>query len=184
MIKYVSQCLMSSTSINAYHARMSHPSVYRPCHYCLLDASSIVFIEYFSLNLFIRSRLTWFIALNAQFFILSHQPDCARRKLDQLSQHLSTLDICTDRRDDLFIDFIHSWSDYVQLESDYHAHAYEQVRQRCEIKFHMAFEQHALGLDWHRLLYHRVHILYRLTCFQQLRTRKLSAEHRSILMWK
>ena len=130
------------------------------------------------------SRFTLFIALNTQFFILSHQPDCAKRKLDQLSQHLSTLDVCTDRQQDLFMDFIHSWSDYVQLEYDYHTHAYEHIRHVCETKLFARYQQHELALDWHRLLYHRLHVLYRLTCFQQLRTNKKVAEKRKRSIWK
>jgi hypothetical protein len=129
-------------------------------------------------------RFTFFLALNAQFFILSHQPDCARRKLEQISHHLSTLDICIDRQKDLFIDFIYSWYDYIKLEYDYHTQAYDQLRNLCEIKFYYEYKQHNLSLDWHRLLYHRIHILYRLTCFQQLRKNKKLSENKKRLIWK
>ncbi|CAF4232704.1 unnamed protein product, partial [Rotaria sordida] len=42
-----------------------------------------------SVYLHAKRWFTFFLILNAQFFILSHQPDCARRKLEQFSQHLS-----------------------------------------------------------------------------------------------
>ncbi|CAF4614734.1 unnamed protein product, partial [Rotaria sp. Silwood2] len=126
---------------------------------------------------------TFFLALNAQFFILSHQPDCARRKLEQFSHHLSTLDICTDRQQDLFIDFIYSWYDYIKLEYDYHTHSYDQIRHICETKIYYEYKQHNLSFDWHRLLYHRIHILYRLTCFQQLRKNEKSFENKKRLVW-
>lgn len=146
---------MFSCPIQACGARLS-----------LNHSLSLIFV---SIQCSLSSRFTFFLALNAQFFILSHQPDCARRKLDQLSHHLTTLDVCVDRQEDLFIDFIHSWSDYVKLEYDYHTQAYEQIRTLCENQFYAQWNDHSLSLDWHRLLYHRVHILYRLTCFQQLR---------------
>ena len=129
-------------------------------------------------------RFTFFIALNAQFFILSHQPDCARRKLEQFSHHLSTLDICTNREEDLFIDFIHSWYDYVKLEYDYHTHSYDDIRYLCETKYYYEYKQHNLQFDWHRLLYHRMNILYQLTCFQQLRKNKKLTENKKRLIWK
>lgn len=115
---------------------------------------------------------------------MSHQPDCARRKLEQLSHHLSTLDVCTARQQDLFIDFIHSWHDYVNLEYDFHKHEYDKIRHTMEAKLYNEFKQHNLSLDWHRLLYHRIHILYRLTCFQQLRKNGKSFENRKRLIWK
>ena len=97
---------------------------------------------------------------------------------------MSTLDICTDRQQDLFIDFIHSWTDYVKLEYDYHTHAYDRIRTVCETKLSTEYERHHLALDWHRLLYHRMHILYRLTCFQQLRKKSKSNENKKRLIWK
>ncbi|CAF3755723.1 unnamed protein product [Rotaria sordida] len=136
-----------------------------------------------SVYLHAKRWFTFFLILNAQFFILSHQPDCARRKLEQFSQHLSTLDICTDRQQDLFIDFIHSWYDYIKLEYDYHTHAYDQIRHICETKLYYEYKQHNLSFDWHRLLYHRIHILYRLTCFQQLRKNGKSYENKKRLIW-
>lgn len=134
--------------------------------------------------LFFKTRFTFFLALNAQFFILSHQPDCARRKLDQLSHHLSTLDVCINRQEDLFIDFIYSFNDYVKLEYDYHTHAYDQLRNTYETKIYYDYKQHNLFLDWHRLLYHRVHILYRLTCFQQLRKNEKLSDNKKRFIWK
>ncbi len=94
------------------------------------------------------------------------------------------MDICLDRHDDLFIDFIYSWYDYVKLEYDYHTHAYDQIRTLCESKFHAEYQQHHLSLDWHRLLYHRLHILYRLTCFQQLRKNEKLSESPKRVIWK
>ncbi|CAF1177730.1 unnamed protein product [Adineta steineri] len=136
-----------------------------------------------SVYLHAKRWFTFFLALNAQFFILSHQPDCARRKLDQLSHHLSTLDICNDRKQDLFIDFIYSWYDYVKLEYDYHTHGYDHIQTVCETKLYHEYKQHNLSLDWHRLLFHRIHILYRLTYFQQLRKNSKSMENRKRLIW-
>lgn len=129
-------------------------------------------------------RFTFFLALNAQFFILSHQPVCARRKLEQLSHHISTLDACTDREQDLFIDFIYSYHDYLKLEYDYHTHSYEQIRTTCETKLYYEYKQHELSLDWHRLLYKRIHILYRLTCFQLLKKNGKLSENKKRLFWK
>jgi hypothetical protein len=137
-----------------------------------------------AINIFQSSRFTFFLALNAQFFILSHQPDCARRKLDQLSHHLTTLDVCLDRQEDLFLDFIYSWYDYAKLEYDYHTHAYDRIRNLCERTFYSEYQQHKLALDWHRLLYHRLHILYRLTCFQQLRKNEKLSENKKRFIWK
>ncbi|CAF2184375.1 unnamed protein product [Rotaria magnacalcarata] len=136
-----------------------------------------------SVYLHAKRWFTFFLALNAQFFILSHQPDCARRKLDQFSHHLSTLDVCIDRQQDLFIDFIHSWREYVKLEYDYHTHSYDQIRHICETKLFYEYKQHDLSFHWHRLLYHRLHILYRLTCFQQLRRNGKSFENKKRLIW-
>lgn len=143
---------------------------------------SFFFVNYSTKNIF-PSRFTFFLALNAQFFILSHQPDCARRKLEQLAHHLSTLDICIDRQNDLFIDFIYSYYDYIKLEYDYHTHVYDRLRNSYEIKFYYEYKQHNLSLDWHRLLYHRIHILYRLTCFQQLRKNEKLSDNKKRLTW-
>ncbi|CAF3722810.1 unnamed protein product [Rotaria sp. Silwood1] len=136
-----------------------------------------------SVYLHAKRWFTFFLALNAQFFIVSHQPDCARRKLEQFSHHLSTLDICTDRQYDLFIDFIYSWYDYIKLEYDYHTHSYDQIRYICETKLYNEYKQHNLSFNWHRILYHRIHILYRLTCFQQLRKYGKLFENKKRLIW-
>ncbi|CAF0774430.1 unnamed protein product, partial [Didymodactylos carnosus] len=135
------------------------------------------------ISLYLHSKrwFTLFLILNSYFFILSHQSECCQRKFDQIESHLKTFDY----NDDLFVQLLYKWFDYVKCEYVYHTENYMETQKKLRSMYMMYEDQQdLLSHSYHRLIYKRLHVLYRLTYFQINRLTSTILVDNDKIMWE